>query len=962
MYEKNFEEYIERKLIENGYKQIPSAKFNVFNSLFEEELMGFIQETQSEQVEKLKERVGDDYWKLFLTRLDKEISHKGLLEVIRGGIRVNLIDFKLAYFVPNSGLNPDLDKLVKHNKFGVTRQLFYSNRHQNSLDMVLSLNGFPIITLELKNPMTGQNYINAMNQYKKDRNPRETIFAMDHRSLVHFAVDPEMVYMTTKLNGDKTFFLPFNRGTEDGGAGNDRRINEQYSIEYLWRDVFNKENLLELVQKFIHKDKKKNVLIFPRYHQWEAVREIVKDAKCKGSGENYLIQHSAGSGKSNSISWLAHQLSSLHDNENNPVFDSVIIITDRKALDRQLQGTIKQFEKAAGVVEWAKNSSGELAEFLERGTKIIVTTLQKFPFALKKLKELKGKNFAVIIDEAHNSQNGEAASKLRATLADVEDTDDMVLRELKAQGKQKNISFFAFTATPKKETLEVFGTKKTNDEEPKPFHNYSMKQAIQEGFIMDVLKNYTTYRSYFRLVKRTSEDPKFQSSKASRAIGRYVSQHPRNIEEKTNVIIEHFLSHTKHKMNGRAKAMLVTTSREQAIRYKLAFDEVLKDKGFPLKTVVAFSDKIEIDGIEFDEAKLNGFPESQTTTEFEKDEYRILIVANKYQTGFDQPLLHTMYVDKKLDGINCVQTLSRLNRMHPDKKDTLVLDFVNEPEDIQKSFQKFYQTTLIDKTTDLDGIYDLVDFMNEKYVYNREDVFEFGRIAFNTDNFREHPTLHRIVDRAYKEFDRLEDEEKDEFHIALKKFIDKYGYLTQLIPLEDEYLLYLNIFGKRLNSVIKTVEIEDINIDNMVELDRYNLKKVGETNISLEDEDGVISGPGTDIGQRILFEEKALSEIIELMNGLFGQDITQDQAARFLDDVYNDAIKDEELGLKAQVNDKNTFNKDFVEENVLDLLEKGKERNMNMYEASMNNDQVYAMIGKLLANKVFEHFNVENRP
>ena len=610
----------------------------------------------------------------FLKRLAAEIERRGALDVLRNGIKDSGCKFRLAYFRPASGLNEETLRLYEANIFSVVRQLRYSTKNDKSLDLVLFLNGIPIFTAELKNPLTGQTVEDAIRQYKTDRDPREPLFAYG-RCLAHFAVDPELVYVSTHLQGPKTRFLPFNQG-KFGGAGNPPvpPTRRGYATAYLWEKTWARDSVLDLIRQFIHEVEEEDdkghkngrrSLIFPRYHQIEAVRRLVAHAWEHGPGQRYLIQHSAGSGKSFTIAWLAHQLATLHDASDRRVFDSIVVITDRRVLDRQLQTTMRQFEQVLGVVENIDTTSRQLKEALESGKTIIVTTLQKFPVIANEIGALPGRRFAVIVDEAHSSQTGEQTKSLKAVLAartleeaECEDAsgetpedeiEARILAEISKRGPLPNVSFFAFTATPKPKTLELFGEKRA-DGKFAPFHLYSMRQAIEEGFILDVLENYITYKAYWRLLKRIEDDPRYDKKKAEYLLKSFVELHPHAIREKVRILVEHFAAQVQNEIGGKAKAMIVTRSRLHAVRYKLAVDRYLAERGYPFKALVAFSGAVQDGGQSYTEANMNGFPEAQTAKTFERPEYRFLIVANKFQTGFDQPLLHTMYVDKKLGG------------------------------------------------------------------------------------------------------------------------------------------------------------------------------------------------------------------------------------------------------------------------------------------------------------------------
>ncbi len=678
-----------------GYCKHLSEEYDKPFCLIPEDVLNFIYTTQPKEWDKFKKQHEGDARAPFLQRLASELRARGTLHVLRKGIKANGCRFQLAYFIPSSGLNYDLLSLYSANLFSEIRQLNYSEKNNNSLDLVLFLNGLPIFTAELKNPFTGQNVENAIKQYRADRDPREPLFVFG-RCLAHFAVDPELVYMTSHLEGQNTRFLPFNKGNK-GGAGNPASW-KGFATAYLWESMWARNSVLNLVQHFIQeieeqddKGRKtgKKSLIFPRYHQLDAVRRLVVDACEKGPGQRYLIQHSAGSGKSNSISWLAHQLSVLHDSLDQRVFDSIIVITDRRVLDKQLQQTVQQFEQTLGVVENIDKTSGQLKDALEDGKTIIVTTLQKFPVIVDQMESLKGNRFAVIIDEAHSSQSGESTKSLKSVLTignmdDVgieeseegEDLEDRIADVMKKRGRLPNVSYFAFTATPKPKTLELFGTRRS-DGRYEAFSLYTMRQAIDEHFILDVLENYTTYKTYWSLLKKIATDPHYDRTKATLLLKSFVDRHEQTIAKKVAIMVEHFTGQVAHQIDGKAKAMIVTRSRLHAVRYKHAVDRYLKEHGYPYKALVAFSGTVHDKGIDYTELNMNGFSDTKTAEIFKQDSYRILIVANKFQTGFDQPLLHTMYVDKKLGGVHAVQTLSRLNRTYPGKNETMVLDFAN---------------------------------------------------------------------------------------------------------------------------------------------------------------------------------------------------------------------------------------------------------------------------------------------
>jgi type I restriction enzyme R subunit len=724
--EKGFEHAIEDHLLHHGYRKGDPANLDASLALDSTILVEFLSATQKDEWKKLTALYGAEAGKKVVETIAINLKQRGMLDCLRHGVTDRGVKLSLAYFKPATKMNPLTLALYDQNILTITRQMHYSKKSPAlSIDVVLSLNGLPVATAELKNPFTGQTADHARKQYRNDRDPKEPLFRFKERALVHFAVDPDEVSMTTRLAGKDTVFLPFNKG-RSGGKGNPDNPVSGWKTAYLWEEVWQRDRWLDILARLIHLEVKdeiqggkkvgKESIIFPRYHQLDSVGKLLNTAKNQGPGHHYLIQHSAGSGKSNSIAWLAHRLASLHNDNDNLIFDTIIVVTDRRVLDKQLQDTIYQFEHKQGVVQKIDVNSAQLADALSSGCRIVITTLQKFSFVLilDKIKELPKRNYALIVDEAHSSQTGESASNLRKVLAATNleeaeqeessaaeyDPEEEIATAINARGPQKNLSFFAFTATPKHKTLELFGSPGV-DGKPEPFHLYSMRQAIEEGFILDVLQNYTTYKTYYKLTKAIEDDPELDRVKATQAIARFMSLHPHNLAQKTEVIVEHFRNFTGKKIGGKAKAMVVTRSRLHAVRYKLACDKYLHEKGYTnLRALVAFSGTVKDGALDYTEAGMNGFGERELPGRFDGPEYHFLIVAEKYQTGFDQPLLHTMYVDKKLDGLQAVQTLSRLNRTCPGKEDTFVLDFVNEAEEIREAFKPYYEKTEIDEPVD----------------------------------------------------------------------------------------------------------------------------------------------------------------------------------------------------------------------------------------------------------------------
>ena len=765
--EKRFEQDIEEYLITSGgyVKGNPSA-FDRKLALDKGTFVSFIKASQPAQWQRYEKIYGADSENKIVERFNREVKMTSLLNVLRHGFTDRGIKFRAVFWKPETTLNVTSQNQYEANIFQCTRQLHYSVLNENSIDIVLFMNGIPIVSMELKCQFTGQDTSNAIQQYKFDRASKDTIFVFKERVLVHFAVDLANVYMTTRLEGDKTYFLPFNQGSNGaghvGGKGNPTN-QDGYDTAYLWENVLCKDRLLEIIQKYLHLETKRDTktgeilterMIFPRYHQLDVVTKLLADVKENGAGRNYLIQHSAGSGKSNSIAWLAHRLSGLHDNNDEKIFQSVVIVTDRRVLDSQLQNTVYQFDHVEGVVVKIDKNAKQLKEAIENGAGIIITTLQKFPVIYKEVNAT-NKRFAIIVDEAHSSQTGDAAKKLKRALADTEeilkeyaemeaqeeatrkDDEDRMLDELAAQGHQDNLSFFAFTATPKGKTLNMFGWK---DEEGvyHPFHIYSMRQAIEEHFILDVLRNYMTYNMYYKIIKSIPDDPELDTTAGVKAIQKYETLHPHNISQKTAIMLEHFRNVTMHKLNGKAKAMVVTASRLHAVRYVQEFKRQIEEKGYTdLDVLVAFSGEVVDDGESYTEEKINKTKDGETIKEkalpaaFHTDDFGMLIVAEKYQTGFDEPLLHTMFVDKPLSGVKAVQTLSRLNRTAKGKQDTFVLDFVNSAEDIKKSFEPFYEETVLLQETDPNVVYDLKNTLDEFRVYQQTEIEQFAKIFYS---------------------------------------------------------------------------------------------------------------------------------------------------------------------------------------------------------------------------------------
>jgi len=990
--EKAFETAIEYHLIKNGgYLNGNPNTFDRIRAIDPTVLIPFIQETQPNEWEYLKNIQKEKAEETLLDDLCKALDskHEGCLKVLRHGFKCFGKLFRVAYFAPASGLNPEIQKLYAANRLTITHQIKYSNKHNNSLDLAICLNGIPVATAELKNPMTGQTWHNAIHQYKIDRDPKDLIFQFKKRSLVHFALDTDEVYMTTRLAGKSTYFLPFNLG-DGNGAGNPENPGG-YKTAYLWEAILERDSFLDILARFIHlqietkkvggKSIKKETMIFPRFHQLDSVRKLVISARNNSVGNNYLIQHSAGSGKSNSIAWLAHRLATLYNDQDEKIFDSIIVVTDRLVLDQQLQNTIYQFEHKSGVVQKIDIDSTQLAEALSTGVPIVITTLQKFPYVTEKIGALPDRKYAVIIDEAHSSQGGESATELKGVLAGeaikketkakaeeegLPDYEEEILRAMAKRGKQPNISFFAFTATPKYKTMEVFGNTGP-DGKPLPFHLYSMRQAIEEGFILDVLKHYTTYKTYFRLIKAIEDDPEVDKRKAARALARFMSLHPHNIAQKTEVMVEHFRHFTQHKIGGRAKAMVVTSSRLHAVRYKLAFDKYIAEKGYKgIKALVAFSGTVEdpdIPGKEYTEVGMNkGIKEKELPERFDSNEYQVLLVAEKYQTGFDQPLLHTMYVDKRLAGIQAVQTLSRLNRTHPGKEDTFVLDFVNETKEILDAFQPYYEQTTVGERAEPRQLYELQARLDAQQVYYQPEIEEFSKIFYKPTEKQtptDHAKMNACIDPAVNRFNQLDEETQEEFRKVLVAYRNLYSFLSQVIPFQDSDLEKLYSYIRFLLSKLpKGPRGPVYHFDDEVALKYYRLEKISEGGLILEkSKKWDISGPisvGTGVSHGVKIE---LSQLIDILNDRFGTEFKPaDQL--FFDSIREDAVADPELRQVAVANTMENFGYVFLK-TLEDLFIDRMEQNEEIAAKFMNEKDFQEVVGKSLLKQVYEQIRSE---
>ncbi len=838
----------------HGYKLGYSKDYNAQFAIDEKKFWAFLEKTQEKQIEKLQRQSrGTDEWqRKILERLDRMIKRKGLLHLLKKGLSVDDAHLILMYPAPLASSADKITQNFKDNIFSSTRQVHYSQDNPSeSIDLVLFINGLAFATLELKNPWTGQTAkFHGQRQYRTSRDKNQPLLQFG-RCLVHMAVDTDEVYMTTKLAGKSTFFLPFNKG-HNLGAGNPPNKGGHKSA-YLWEEVFSKESIANIIEHFVRLDGKpkdplnKRTLFFPRYHQMDVVRRLTSHAAQNGVGHTYLVQHSAGSGKSNSITWAAYQLIETYPETKNifgakgmeqPLFDSVIVVTDRRLLDKQLRETIREFSEVKNIIAPAFRAA-DLKAALEQGKKIIITTIQKFPFIIDGISDLSDKNFAVIIDEAHSSQSGSAHDNMnramgRANDEEGMDAQDKILNAMASRKMRGNASYFAFTATPKNTTLEKFGIKQ-EDDSYKPFHLYSMKQALEEGFILDVLANYTTYQSYYEIQKSIQDNPLFESKKAQKKLRAYVERHQQTVNIKAEIILEHFIPHVvnQKKLKGRAKGMVITQNIETAIRYYKAITRLLDKKANPFKVLIAFSGHKEVDGIEYTESLMNGFGEGETRERFDTDEYRLLVVANKYLTGFDQPKLAAMYVDKKLQKVLAVQALSRLNRSAPKlgkkTEDLFILDFFNSVDDIKTAFDDFYTATSLSRATDVNVLHELKESLDAEGVYEWQEVEDFVALYFNNADAQE---LSPLIDTATTRFDselELEDADKADFKIKAKQFVKIYGQMASIMPYEivewEKLFWFLKFLIPKL--IVKDPQADQIDeLLNSVDLSSYGLQRV----------------------------------------------------------------------------------------------------------------------------------------
>lgn len=1014
--EKTFEEFIESYLIseDGGWEKATDAGLRSEESrgmnLDIVTLTDFVKSTQPMAWRRFERMCTINPVRQFYKSFENAVTQDGLISILRYGFKHRGINFRVCYFKPESELNDLAVENYKKNVCQCIRQWHYSEQNTNSIDMLLALNGIPVIAIELKNQLTGQSVDDAKKQWAYNRNPKEPVFGFNKRILAYFACDLYDVYMTTRLDGPMTNFLPFNQGSNgagrDGGAGNPPNPTGGYVTSYFWENVLQKDNLMDILQKFIsyEKTEKKEVMpdgstnikktekiIFPRYHQLDVVRELVRHVRENGPGHNYLIQHSAGSGKSNSIAWTAYRMASLHNSNNEAVYDSVIVVTDRRVLDQQLQATISSFDHTLGSVETIddKKSSKDLLNAINKGKRVIVTTLQKFPVIYEQVQSAVGKHYAIIVDEAHSSQTGQSAMKLKAALADVSDaleeyaeleqkavdeieSKDILVQDMLSQGKHRNLSFFAFTATPKGKTLEIFGEPQL-DGSFHPFHIYSMRQAIEEGFILDVLANYTTYKMCYQIAKNVPDNPDVPTSKAVRTIRRYEELHPHNLAQKAAIIVETFRDVTKHKIGGLGKMMVVTASRLAAVRYYHEIKRYLEQNDYDdIEIMIAFSGSLKDpdnpNSPEYTESSMNvdsngnRVKESQTKSVFH-DEGDILIVAEKYQTGFDEPLLHTMIVDKELRDVKAVQTLSRLNRTYPGKVDTYVLDFVNDVDRIREAFQQFYQETSLDEEINFDLIYTTQKILRDFKVYTDADIEAVSQIYFDPDIRKANATqgkISNILKPVADKYNQLNQEQRYQFRREVRAFVKWYNYISQITRMFDKELHKEYILCSYLAKLLPSDKTQPFDLDNRVKLEYYRLEKTYEGAIELEATPGSWkpTQPKRAGGQKDRLSP--LDEIIARINEEFFGDFT-DADRVMVDTLYTKMRQDAKVKKAAKSNDRQVYERSIFPGIFDTTAQQAYMENTEAYEQLFLDAEKYRIIQQALAERLYRELHGDSK-
>lgn len=977
--EKEYQKFLlDRLEKDNGYIVRKASNFDRYFAVDRDMLFKFLNDTQAETMEYLRKIYKADLEETIVNFINTETTKKrgSLIEVLKHGIEISNQKLELMYTKPATTFNPELTKKYGQNIFSVMEEVWASDKER--IDVVIFLNGLAIMSFELKCNAAGQSYQDAIYQFRTDRNPKTRLFLFKAGTLVNFAMDLEEVYMTTKLDGDATFFLPFNMGNGEGvtaGAGNPI-FEDKYSVSYMWEDILKKDTVLDLISKFIFVETKEKVdeltgktkrsenLIFPRYHQLDVIRKILADVKENGTAQNYLIQHSAGSGKTNSIAWLAHRLTSLHDADNKIIFNNVIIVTDRVVVDRQLQKAIMGMEHKAGLIRVMddKCNSADLAIALNSNTKIIATTIQKFPYIVDSVAGLKEKRFAVIIDEAHSSTAGKDMAAVTMTLGSGEEVDadveDLISSEIKRNGKQANVSIFAFTATPKPTTIQLFGRLNTKGQR-EAFHVYSMKQAIEEGFILDVLQNYTEYSTFYRLNKEIEEDPRCKTNEAKRQIARFIELHDTNIAQRVEVIVEHFRTSVMQELGGQAKAMVITASRQGAVKYRQAFEEYINKKGYEgIHALVAFSGKVKLpdDETEYTEASMNGFPEDRLTREFDTDAYQVLLVANKYQTGFDQPKLCAMYVLKKLKGVNAVQTLSRLNRIcAPYDKKTFVLDFVNTYEEIKNAFAPYYTTTLLSNSVTPSAVYDLEAKIDAYAILDPADIEAANEILYAQKvSGKDKQRLTFFLQKSKKLLDGFEYEEQRNCVAIMRSFVRFYEFLLQASSFEDTDL------HKKYNYIAYLLAYINIkhpgggfNLDGKIKATNFVQKKGEEHTKTKLVADPVMKLPIAEHFGLTEDKEKRLSEIIDEINSRTGKNYDNDVVVKAMLQIRDILLKSDKLKTSAKNNTQKDFEFSYFDD-IDDALIEGLSQNQDFFSLMLSNDEMKREVLGIFSDEIYK--------
>lgn len=985
--EKEYQKYILKKLAAIGYEVQPADHYDRLFAVSRQELMRFLETTQPDEMESLKKIYKEKTEEVIVSAINAEETKKrgSRLDVMKHGVEITNVPLKLMYAKPATTYNKELNKLYNENIFSVSEEVWVSDEER--IDLVVFLNGLAIMAFELKCNAAGQNYENAILQYRTERNPKTRLFRFKAGVLVSFAMDLEEVYMTTRLDGEATFFLPFNMGKGEGintGAGNPV-LKDEYSVHYMWDDILQKDSVLEIISKFMFievKEKKEDekraakegraprkkvaeTVIFPRFHQLDVIRKVLDDVMVNRSSQNYLLQHSAGSGKTNEIAWLSYRLASLHDDNNKIIFDSIIICTDRVVVDRQLQQAVLSLEHKSGFIRVMdeKCTSADLGRALEGNTKIVVTTIQKFPYIVGNVKALKEKHFAVIIDEAHSSTAGKNMKAVTDVLREGEEVDaeDILAKEVSKNGKPENVSVFAFTATPKPTTLKLFGRTNTKGRN-EAFHLYSMKQAIEEGFILNVLENYTTYDTYFQLNKEIKEDPEYQTNKAKRQIARFIDLHETNIMQRVEIIIEHFRTTVMTELDGQAKAMVITASREAAVKYRQGFEDYVKRKGYTdIHALVAFSGKVKLEDKEYTEPGMNGFAEKKLSAEFDSDDYNVLIVADKYQTGFDQKKLCAMYILKKLHDVSTIQTLSRLNRICPPyDKHTFILDFVNNYDDIIKDFSKFYTVTELSNSITPAAMYDIEAKLDGYYVIDPDDVDKFNDLLYSGDiSAKAKKNMTYLLQKTKKAIESHPTEERNTIILTVKHFVRFYEFLIQASCFEDKELHKKYNFLNYLKSYLKMGGSGGgFNLSGKIKASGFVQKKKEEHKTDVIKSDPVVKLPTAE--QIALTPQKTekLSQIIAEINSKTGKSYDNDVAVKAMLQIKDIMMKSEELKTSAKNNTEKDFEFAYFD-NIDDALIEGLNQNQDFFSLLLGNDEIKKEVLGIFAEEIYRGLRAE---